>query len=178
MNKLVIIAAGAVVTAVSSVVVSVYTTVRANRILKKLNNSMCDLEATSESKITDTMLQAAVRKSANTKVDDYLQNVYDDVVSDASKQLKAEAKKAVESCANTIRDDAASKIQDQVNSLDIEELKKRICNQAEKTALRKLDGCLDSTLDKFKKQLEHDRKVYASAYKLAVDDDDVHVVFI
>ena len=179
MNKMVIVAGGAIVTAAASAVVSIYTAVRMNRILKKLNQSMCDLEASTEGKIKDTMIKAAVAKAANNKVGDYLQDVHDDVIDAAKKQLNLEAKLAVSKCADEIRDKASAAIQGQVESLDIEELKKRICDQAEKTALRKLNGCLDKTVENFRNQLKHDREVYNAAYRVAMDDDgDVHVVLI
>lgn len=182
MNKLVVIAAGAVGVAVASVVVSVVTVVKSNRALKKIERSLGKVEELTEEKISDKMIQKAVEKATDEKVDKYMRDTEDQVLRTASRNLDIQARNAVESAAVTIREQASERISQQVAALDIEQLKKRVCDQAEKHVLQKLDGCLDASAKKFQEQLDSTRKIYERIAKAMAEkeeeDDSFHVVLL
>lgn len=182
MNKLVWVAVGSAVAAAGSMIVSVYTTVKQYRLSKKIRKSLGDIEEMSADKITDNLIEKAVNKSADKKVAEHLAQMDSQVLREARAELSAEARKAVEKHSADIRRKAAEETARQVENLDIEALKRRVCDQAEKHALEKFDDCLDDIAQGYKEQMENSRKLYDKILKASVekglDDDGVHVVLL
>lgn len=172
MNKLFGIVIASMAITVVSVATSIVTTIRANRIVRKLDKSIGDVKDMSEEKITENVIRKAVAVAADSKVDRYIRDTSDQVLMSASRSLKEEARRAVESYADETRDQVSEKISQQVADLDIEQLKRRVCDQAEKHVLKKLDGCLDSSAKKFQEQLDSAKKVYDRILKITEEKED------
>ena len=146
---------------------------------------MNDVEDATSEKITDSMIRRAVENSADKKMERFMQDTEDEILRGAQRTLNATAKNAVDHAANDIREQTAEKISYQVANLDIEELKSRVCDQAEKHVLKKLDGCLDASAKRFQDQLDNTRKVYDGIAKAMedkertkVDNSPFHVVVL
>ena len=169
--KLVGFLAGSVTLSVVAIVSSVYTTIKVKKAAKKINDSIGDISDLSETKITDRVLEKAVARAADSKVDKYMKATYDATLMAADRNLDQQARNAVEACARDIRKQASEKINKQVADLDIEALKKQVCKDAEKHVMEKLDGCLDASVKDFKNQLEYARKV-RNRYAIAVEEDE------
>lgn len=181
MNKLVIAVVGAVTVAAASAAMSIITTVQNHRMMKKIGKSLEKVEERSEEQIAESLIQKSVEKAADKKVDLYMMETENAVLNTARKDLEIQARNAVVSAGNDIREKAAAEISHQVALLDIEQLKRRVCEQAEKHVVEKFDGCLDSSLKKFQDQLDNTRKIYdgisrAMAEKDRKDDGGLHVV--
>lgn len=183
MNKLVVLAVGSVVVAIGSVVASAVTAIRCNSTIKKLNNSIDKVEVLSEDQISDKIISAAVGKAANKCVGEYFQNVYDDAMAEGRATLVDGVRNAVSQAAEMIREKVTPEIMSQVQSLDPEDLKKRICDQAEKHMMDRLDGCLDAANRQFKAHLDKTQKTYDALYasrlkrEISYDDSVVKLIF-
>ena len=165
MNKIIIAAVGSAALAVVSLAATAVSTVRYNRMIKKMSRSVKDIEEVSSERITEFMIRKAVEKSSDERIEAYLKDTEDEVLRSARRSLDSEARKAVEECSVTIRDQVSERISQQVAALDIEQLKRRVCDRAETHVIEKLDDCLDKSVKKFNDQLENTRKVYDSIAK-------------
>ena len=183
MNKLVVLAVGSVVVAIGSAVASAVTAIRCNSTIKKLNNSIDKVEVLSEDQISDKIISTAVGKAANKRVGEYLQDVHDDAMEEGRIALVNGVRNAVSHEAELIREKVTPEIMTQVQSLDTEDLKKRICDQAEKHMMDKLDGCLDAANRQFKAHLEKTQRTYDALYAsrlkrdISYDDNVVKLIF-
>ena len=172
MNKYVVTIVGTAITmAATALVVSVANFVDSRRTRKKIEESLSRVETMTEDQIAETVIRRAVEKAADKKMDHFMQDTEEAVLRTASRNLDIQAKKAVDSYADDIREKAASKITEQVEHLDIEDLKRRVCNQAERHVMDKLDGVLDSSTRKFEAQLDSTRKVYDGIAKAMADKE-------
>ena len=160
MNKLVGLAIGAVGVAVVSATVSIINFVQDTKTRRMLKKGIERAEELSDNQIADAMIEKAVARSADRKVDRYMADTEDAVLRTARKDLEIQARNAVVNAANEIRESTSTEIARQVAMLDIEQLKKRVCDQAEKDVLKKFDHCLDDSLKKFQDQLDNTRKIY------------------
>ena len=160
MNKLTGLAIGAIGIALVSATVSVINFIQDSRTRKALKKGLEKVEEMSDNQIADAMIEKAVAKSADRKVDRYMADTEDAVLRTARKDLEIQARNAVVNAADEIRESASSEIARQVAMLDIEQLKHRVCEQAEKDVLKKFDHCLDDSLKKFQDQLDNTRKIY------------------
>ena len=178
MSKLRIVVIGVVAAAVVSVGTSIYTFIDNRRIIRKVKRSLGEVEAKTEEQIADAMIQKAVQKAAANKTEAYLIDVENVVLSQSGSELRKAAKEAVANASKDIRDKAASEVAHQVEMLDIEDLKQRVCDQAEKSIVRKFDGALDSEVRKFKRQLDSTRSVYEKMSRIASEQDDDKFRFV
>ena len=132
MNKLTGLAIGAIGIALVSATVSVINFIQDSRTRKTLKKGLEKVEEMSDNQIADAMIEKAVAKSADRKVDRYMADTEDAVLRTARKDLEIQARNAVVNAADEIRESASSEIARQVAMLDIEQLKRRVCEQAEK----------------------------------------------
>lgn len=160
MNKLTVLVAGAVVVAVGSATMTIVNFIQDAKTRKSLRRGIEKVEELSDNQIADAMIEKAVAKSADRKVDRYMADTEDAVLRTARKDLEIQARNAVVNAANEIRESTSVEISRQVAMLDIEQLKKRVCDKAEEDVLKKFDHCLDDSLKKFQDQLENTRKIY------------------
>ena len=173
MNKLVLIAAGAVGVAALSLVGSICTFVENRRVVKKIKKSIGEVEERSEEKIADSMIEKAVEKAAGNKIERYLEDEEDKVLKSSREELRRAAVTAVSVHSGMIRDKAAEEVARQVENLDIEDLKQRVCDRAEKSVIKKFDGALDGEVAKFREQLDSTRKLYTRMAKAAAEEDEL-----
>lgn len=159
-NKMTAMVIGAIGMAAVSAVMSVVDMVQNARTRRSLKRGIEKVEEMSDNQIADAMIEKAVAKSADRKVDRYMADTEDAVLRTARKDLEIQARNAVVNAANEIRESTSTEIARQVAMLDIEQLKKRVCDQAEKDVLKKFDHCLDDSLKKFQDQLDNTRKIY------------------
>lgn len=159
-NKLTALVIGAIGVAVASATVSIVNFIQDAKTRKSLRKGIEKVEEMSDNQIADAMIEKAVAKSADRKVDRYMADTEDAVLRTARKDLEIQARNAVVNAADEIRESASTEIARQVAMLDIEQLKRRVCDQAEKDVLKKFDHCLDDSLKKFQDQLENTRKIY------------------
>ena len=183
MNKLIAMTITSAAVAVVSLATSAYTTIRGHLALKRLNKAVGDVEEMSTEKITDDLIRKAVEVSANRQVEKYMQETEDRVLRIAHSDLETAARNAVERYSSDIRKKAAEEVSHQVANMDIEKLQKRVCDQAERHVMEKLDGCLDEYAQKFEEQLDNSRKIYDRIARAALekerdDKDGIHVVLI
>ena len=171
MNKLVIMSIGATTVAVASVVISAATSIHNHFIMKKLEKALGKIEESSEEKISEKMINAAIEKAARNNVTKYMEDVEASVLCEAKSELTRQAKAAVEKEASAIRDKVSEKISDQVADLDIEKLKKRVCDKAEEHIIDKFDGCLDDTVKRFHDKLDDTKKILDSISRAALEKD-------
>lgn len=169
MNKLVIVAIGAVTMAVASTAMSVVAMVKNHKINSKFEDAIGKVEKMTSEEIQDEIIQKAIEKSADKKVDRYMADTEDAILRTARKDLEIQARNAVVNSANEIRESAAKEIATQVAMLDIEQLKRRVCDQAEQHMLQKFDHCLDDSAKKFQDQLENTRKIYDAVARATSD---------
>lgn len=173
MNKLVLIAAGALGLAAVSTVMSAVTFVEDRRTIRKVKKSLGEVEERSEEKIADILIEKAVEKAAGAKVGKYLEEEENRVLETSKKELRDAARIAVDRYSGDIRDKAAKEVSRQVEMLDIEELKGRVCDEAEKSVVKKFDGALDGEVKKFREQLDSTRRLYNRMVKVAAEEDDL-----
>lgn len=159
-NKMMVLAIGAIGLAAASAVMSTVDMIRNAKARNALRKGIEKVEELSDNQIADAMIEKAVAKSADRKVDRYMADTEDAVLRTARKDLEIQARNAVVNAANEIRESTSTEIARQVAMLDIEQLKKRVCDQAEKDVLKKFDHCLDESLKKFQDQLDNTRKIY------------------
>lgn len=160
MNKFVLVAAGSLVVAAGAAVMSAVTAIKYRVLTKKLGKSVDRIEVMTEDSIASNMIQVAVNKAADSKVDQYMKETEDAVLRAANRNLEIQARNAVENAASEIRDKASEEITRQVSNLDVEKLKARVCDQAEKHVMDKLDKCLDESAKKFQDQLDSTKKIF------------------
>ena len=164
---------------VASAVTSVASAIKSNKTAKKISKSIGKVEEISEDQISEIMVQKAVQRAANMRVDRYMQDTEDQVLLTADRDLKIQAKNAVEKASIDIREQAAEKISQQVAELNIEDLKTQVRCQAEKHVLEKLDGVLDDSATKFNEHIKNTQKIYDKISKaMAEKDDEIHVVLM
>lgn len=173
MNKLYLIAGGAIAAATVSAVMSVVTLIENRKIVRKVKKSLGEVEERSEEKIADAMIEKAVEKAAGNKVCRYMEEEEDRIMKTAREELRRTAQTAVAGCSNDIREKAAEEVSRQVEMLDIEELKGRVCDKAEKSVVKKFDGALDGEVKKFREQLDSTRRLYNRMVKVAAEEDDL-----
>ena len=173
MNKLVLIAAGAVGVAVVSVTMSICTYVENKRIIRKVKKSLGEVEERSEGKIADTLIEKAVEKAAANKTAKYLEDEEERIMKLSRDELRQVAKNAVSMYSADIRDKAAEEVSRQVENLDIDDLKRRVCEKAEESVVKKFDGALDGEVKKFREQLDSTRKLYTRMAKAAAEEDEL-----
>ena len=171
MNKLVWMAIGTVTVAVASAVTSVVTMVKDRKLKRALAKGINKIDELTEDQITDVVIEKAVARSADRKVDRYMADTEDAVLRTARKDLEIQARNAVVNAANEIRESTSTEIARQVALLDIEQLKKRVCDQAEKHVVAKFDHCLDESLKKFQDQLDNTRKIYDGLARAMAEKD-------
>ena len=158
--KLIVTVCATVVTAVSSAIVTTINTIRTNRTIKKLDEAIGKVGEAASEKVTDVIVNKAIEKAADKHVDEYMQKTEVAVLQAADKNLSIQAKNAVDFCAKDLRKQAAEKISRQVEELDIEQLKKRVCSEAEEHVMEKLDGVLDDSAKKFQDHLDSTQKIF------------------
>ena len=182
MNKMVWVAVGSAVVAAGSLAMSVVTVVRNHIVVKKIEKSIDKVQEISEEKISQTMIETAVNKAATKSVHHYMEEVENGVLRGAKESLHKTAKEAVDGTADWMRGQVAEEIQKEVANLDIEKLKARVCSQAEKDVLKKLDGCMDEYAKDFRDQLDSTKKIVDRINMAMMEkekkDNDVHVVLI
>lgn len=159
-NKLTALVIGAIGLAAAAATMSVIDMVQNAKARRQLTKGIEKVEELSDNQIADAMIEKAVAKSADRKVDRYMADTEDAVLRTARKDLEIQARNAVVNAADEIRESASTEIARQVALLDIEQLKRRVCDQAEKDVLKKFDHCLDDSLKKFQDQLDNTRKIY------------------
>lgn len=159
-NKMMVLAIGAIGLAAASAVMSTVDMIRNSKARNALRKGIEKVEELSDNQIADAMIEKAIAKSADRKVDRYMADTEDAVLRTARKDLEIQARNAVVNAADEIRESASTEIARQVALLDIEQLKRRVCDQAEKDVLKKFDHCLDDSLKKFQDQLDNTRKIY------------------
>jgi hypothetical protein len=162
--------------------ISAYTVIRERITAGKLKSSLGKIEEMSEDKITDLLIQKAVDKAADKMVGEYMQETENKVLRIAHSDLEAAARNAVDKYSADIRKKAADEVSRQVANLDIEKLKNRVCDQAEREVLKKLDGCMDQYAKKFADSLDNQRKIYDRIAQATLEkerrDDGLHVVLL
>jgi hypothetical protein len=182
MNKVVWIAIGSAVVAAGSLAMSVVTGIRNRMVIKKIEKSIEKVEEVSEEKISEAMIEKAVNKAATGKVTQYMNEVENSVLRGVKEGLQNAAKDAVDKNAEYTRDEVTKEISKQVADLDVEQLKARVCSQAEKHVLKKLDGCMDEYAKDFRDQLDSTKKIVDRISTAMIDkekkDNDFHVVLI
>lgn len=172
MNKLYLAAAGAAAFVVISATSAVCTWVENRRMARYIRKCLTNVEDKSEGQIADEVIRKAVERAAGNKVDEYMKDAEDAVLRIGRQELKNAAQCAVEAGSKDIREKAATEIARQVELLDIEDLKARVCDKAEKTVVKKFDGALDGEVKKFREQLDSTRKLYNRMARVASEQDD------
>ena len=172
MNKVVVLTVGSAVVAVCSLTASLVTNIRYHILSKRIVKALGNVEETAEEKISERMIETAVTKSADKKVDRYMQEVDDAVLRSAKRNLEIQAKEAVEKYSQDIRDKAAEEISKQVEQLDIEKLKKRVCDQTETHIIDKFDDVLNESAKKFEDQLDNTKKIYDGITRALVEKEE------
>lgn len=175
MNKLYLAAAGAAAFVVISATAAVCTWAENRRMSRYIRKCLANVEDKSEGQISDEIIRKAVERAAGNKVDEYMKDTEDAILRVGRQELKNVAQCAVEANSKDIREKAASEIARQVEMLDIEELKERVCEKAEKTVVKKFDGALDGEVKKFREQLDSTRKLYSRMAKAATEDEDSRI---
>ena len=168
MTTLIVWVVGTTVVSVASAISSGYSWFKTKHTIKKLDDTITKVKEISEDKIAEALIKKAIEKAADEKVDDYMRDTESDVLKAADRNLEIQARNAVEKCSKQIRDEASKEISRQVANLDVEKLKKRVCDMAEEHVLEKFDDCLDNSVKKFEKQLENTSKMYDGVTKAAV----------
>ena len=171
MNKLIVTTVVSAGVAVVSLGMSAYSAYKQQKMVKKMWKVLGDIEEMGEDKISEALIRKAVEQSANRKVDAYMKDTEDQVLRMAHRDLEIQARNAVEKYSADIRKKAADEVARQVASLDIEKLKSRVCDQAEKHVLEKLDDCTDKYARKFEEQLENQKKIYDRIAQAAVEKE-------
>lgn len=175
MNKLYLAAAGAAAFVVLSATAAVCTWAENRRMARYIRKCLANVEDKSEGQISDEIIRKAVERAAGNKVDEYMKDTEDAILRVGRQELKNAAQCAVEANSKDIREKAASEVARQVEMLDIEELKERVCDKAEKTVVKKFDGALDGEVKKFREQLDSTRKLYSRMAKAATEDEDSRI---
>ena len=178
MNKLYLAAAGAAAFVVISATAAVCTWAENRRMARYIRKCLANVEDKSEGQISDEIIRKAVERAAGSKVDEYMKDTEDAILRVGRQELKNAAQCAVEANSKDIREKAAAEVSRQVELLDIEELKERVCERAEKTVVKKFDGALDGEVKKFREQLDSTRKLYSRMAKAAAEDEDSRIRFV
>lgn len=175
MNKQALVLIGSLVVSIGSAIVSGVCALTTRKTVHKLDKIFGKIEDQSEQKITDTIVKAAVEKSAIVKIDEYVSGINSSVLNDARKQLNEEAKKAVSEQADKIRDKVTPEIEEQVKTLDVEELKDKIVEKS----LNKMDSIIEEEARRFRRAMGQQRKmltdVYATVSQKQKDDDSIKI---
>lgn len=175
MNKQTFMIIGTVIISIGSAMVSGISALVTRRTIHKLDKIFGKIEDQSEQKITDTIVKAAVEKSAIVKIDEYVSGINSSVLNDARKQLNEEAKKAVSEQADKIRDKVTPVIEEQVKTLDVEDLKDKIVEKS----LNKMDSIMEEEARHFRRAMGQQRKmltdVYATVSQKQKDDDSIKI---
>ena len=166
MNKLYLAAAGAAAFVMISATAAVCTWAENRRMARYIRKCLANVEDKSEGQIADEVIRKAVERAAGSKVDEYMKDAEDAVLRIGRQELKNAAQSAVEANSKDIREKAAT---------DIEDLKARVCDKAEKTVVKKFDGALDGEVKKFREQLDSTRKLYNRMARVAAEDDDSRI---
>lgn len=184
MNKLTITVIGSAAVAALSLAASVIGTIRANRTIKKLRKAINRIDEVSDEKIADTMIESALRKSADRKVDAYAERAESDALNRIDDGINRGVRAAVNAQADLISSQVAPKIAAQVEALDIEALRRRVCDEATEHSMKKLDGVLDSSIKTFNDHLERTQKTVDDIYRAKVkkeieggNDNVIHLLF-
>lgn len=172
MNKLTIVVIGTAAAAIASGVMSIVSMVKDHKTQKKIENAVEHIEKLSSDDIQEELIRKAVEKSADKRVDRYMANTEDAILRTARKDLEIQARNAVVNSATEIRESASQEIAKQVALLDIEQLKRRVCDQAEQHMLQKFDRCLDDSARKFQDQLENTRKIYEAVARATSEKEN------
>lgn len=133
-----------------------------DKLSKKFDKSVSELEDSTVKDIQQTVVQKAVENAASTQVKDYLRDVHSVVMANARTELQKEAKAAVSDAKTVIQDQVTSKVSEEAAKIDIAEMRKEVREKAEEKVLGKFDDNLQDIMDRFAGNLSATYKTYSN----------------
>lgn len=151
------IAIGTAVLTLCSVAVA-----KVSNMTKKFDKGVKEMSEITVKDIQAQMVQEAVHRAAEDKVQQYVALAHREVISDARETIRKEVDAAVKEASRDISDRVSTEISDRAAQIDMDDLKRRVRDKAEEKVLSKFDGNLQDILDKFSGNLGQIQKIYGS----------------
>lgn len=157
-NKL--IAAGLMLVGTVAATVGGTIIYKVSKLSKKFDTSVKNMESITVKDIDDRIVEQAIRKASEEKVDGVVRAVKSEVMAEAHIQLTNEVRKAVKDAQKEIQDSVSEKISTEASLIDMDSLRKSARDKAEAKILDKFDGNLEDLLQKFNENLSNVQKIY------------------
>ena len=160
--------AGGLVVATVLTAVSTATLIKANKIGKKFDKGVTELESITIKDIQEKMVEDAVKNAAEDKVGQYVYRAHKEVMDIARDEIKKEREKMSEDERKRwmkkveIKDKVSAEIIDQASKIDIEDMRKSVREKAENQVLSKFKGDLNDLLEKYSGNLQQINQIYSS----------------
>jgi uncharacterized membrane protein YheB (UPF0754 family) len=152
-----------------------------NKLSKKFDKSVSELEDSTVKDIQQTVVQKAVENAAQNTVKDYMRDMHNVVLSDANRELRKEAQEAVSEAKKDIHAKVQEVTAEEASKIDMIEFRKAVRDKAEQKVLAKFDDDLQDVLDRYNSSLGQVTKVYTNIAdtirKVADKGDDGKVRF-
>lgn len=133
-----------------------------NKLSKKFDKSVSELEDSTVKDIQQTVVQRAVENAAQNTVKDYMRDMHNVVLSDANRELRKEAQEAVSEAKKDIHAKVQEVTAEEASKIDMVEFRKAVRDKAEQKVLTKFDDNLQDIVDKFSGNLGNIQKIYSS----------------
>ena len=154
--------AGGLVVATALTAISTATLIKANKIGKKFDKGVTELESITIKDIQEKMVEDAVKNAAEDKVGQYVYRAHKEVMDIARDEIKKEVTPAVNAAKVEIKDKVSAEIIDQASKIDIEDMRKSVREKAENQVLSKFKGDLNDLLEKYSGNLQQINQIYSS----------------
>lgn len=173
LDKLVL---GGIGVAVLGYLVSTFN--KMEKVCNNLNTSLDDLSKKSATDISEAVVNAAAERAVNHEAHKVVEGAVRKIMETEKDEIRKAVKKQTSSIYDSMRNDIKEEVKDQIGDIDITDLRREVVEEAKEAAANKLDGNLETILDKFNSDLDNVSKIYRSiAGSFGGGSDKKDVVF-
>lgn len=157
-----ILAGGCIVFGTAIVTLGCIAVSKINKIGKKFDKGVTDIESITVKEIQDRVVEDAVRNAAEDKVGQYVYRAHKEVMDIARDEIRKEVTPAVKEAKDSIKDQVTTEITAQVANIDIDDMRKSVREKAEGQVLSKFKGDMNDILEKYSGNLQQINQIYSS----------------
>lgn len=133
-----------------------------NQVAERLDVTIKDFAKDTNVTIDEALAEAVLKQACEQAAKRTINSLSTEVRSDFRKEIREEVKKEVKAQYEGLKDSVKVEIDRQVNDIDIDEVREKVVKEATEKTMHKLDGCLDTVLDKYNHELNNVGKIYQS----------------
>ena len=133
-----------------------------NQVSERLDAAIADMSKDVKVEIQEEVTYMVLEKACEAAAEKAIKAVQNEVVSEYRNDIRKAVKDEVLKQSLEIKDKVTEEITRQAAYIDISELREKVVKEATSQTMSKLDGCLDSVLEKHNAELRNVGRIYQS----------------